>query len=152
MIPLLLLCVGLCLGNIWTTQAVPKGFPLDCRICADAWAREHHFCILRLVTPRPPLSLGFCTVSQATRLPPLFFVRVTSPQALLSYTINIINDTSWQFCTHCISIGVSAEFTIWSLPEYESQVAHTDRHLSTLSIIGVKSSIPGLVVPIGSPR
>jgi len=72
MIPLLLLCVGLCLGNIWTTQAVPKGFPLECRICVDAWAREHHFCSLRLVTPRPPLSLGFCTVSQATRLPPLF--------------------------------------------------------------------------------
>ena len=51
-----------------------------------------------------------------------------------------------------VVIGVIAELTISSLPEYESQVEHADNLLSTLSIIGVKSSMRGLVVPMGKPK
>lgn len=51
-----------------------------------------------------------------------------------------------------VTMGVIAKFTIWSLPEYDNQVEHADNLRSTLSMIGDRSSILGLVVPIGSPR
>lgn len=49
-------------------------------------------------------------------------------------------------------MGVMAEFSICNLPEYDSQVDKPDSLLSTLSIIGVRSSMRGLVVPMGNPR
>jgi hypothetical protein len=49
-------------------------------------------------------------------------------------------------------IGVMAELTISNLPKYDNSEEHAESHLSTLSISGVKSSMRGLVVPIGSPK
>jgi hypothetical protein len=51
-----------------------------------------------------------------------------------------------------VVMGVMAEFSISSWPEYDNQVEQDDRRLSILSIIGVRFSILGLVVPIGRPR
>jgi hypothetical protein len=51
-----------------------------------------------------------------------------------------------------VTMGVIAELIICSLPEYDSQVEHADNLCSTLSMIGERSSIFGLVVPIGRPR
>jgi len=51
-----------------------------------------------------------------------------------------------------VTIGEIAELTICNLPENDSQVAHPESFLSTLSIMGVRSSILGFVVPIGKPR
>jgi hypothetical protein len=51
-----------------------------------------------------------------------------------------------------VTMGVIEELTISSLPEYDSHVEHADNLLSTLSMIGVKSSIFGFVVPSGNPR
>jgi hypothetical protein len=45
-----------------------------------------------------------------------------------------------------------AEFTISSLPLCDNQVEQANNLLSTLSIIGARSSIFGLVVPMGKPR
>ena len=45
-----------------------------------------------------------------------------------------------------------AELTISNLPEYDHSEEHAESRLSTLSISGVKSSMRGLVVPIGSPK
>lgn len=51
-----------------------------------------------------------------------------------------------------VVIGVIIELTICSLPDNVSSEEQDDNLLSTLSIMGEKSSILGLVVPIGSPK
>jgi hypothetical protein len=45
-----------------------------------------------------------------------------------------------------------AKFTISSHPLCDNQVEQANNLLSTLSIIGARSSIFGLVVPMGKPR
>lgn len=49
-------------------------------------------------------------------------------------------------------IGVMVELTISSRPHKVSKDGHDESLLSTLSMIGDRSSIHGFVVPIGSPR
>jgi len=51
-----------------------------------------------------------------------------------------------------VTIGVMAVLIICSLPEQESQVAQPNSLRSTLSMMGVRSSILGFVVPIGKLR